>query len=156
MQHIISFLRLTILCESMGVVSLTFRELYLQNMQCNATFMVTLPPCLSYATEIITSATLPPWLTYEIHTQIPDEGDGWGWVEQKWLQPRLQPVIVTSLWHVTHTPKTDLGHLWGPHWPYESTRDGLAAQANSRHTWNRSRKCTRLVHKFIVNQQSLH
>ena len=84
------------------------------------------------------------------------EWDGWGWGEQKWQQPRLQPVIVTSLLHVTHTPKTELGHLWGPHWPYESTRDGLAAQANSQHNWNRSRKCTRFVHKFIVNQQSLH
>ena len=43
-----------------------------------------------------------------------------------------------------------MGHLWGPHWPYESPRDGLAAQANSRHNWYRSRKCIRLVHKFIV------
>ena len=29
---------------------------------------------MSHATDIITSATLPPWLTYEIHAQIPDEG----------------------------------------------------------------------------------
>ena len=35
-------------------------------------------------------------------------------------------------------------------------RDGLAAEANRGHNWNRSRKCIRLVHKFIVNQQLLH
>ena len=44
------------------------------------------------------------------------DGAGGGWGEQKWLQQMLQPVIVTSLWHVTHTHKADLGHLWGPDW----------------------------------------
>ena len=59
---------------------------------------------------------------------------------------------------ITPGPKTphSANALSGLHLPYESTRDGLAAQANSQHNWYRSRKCIRLLHKFIVNQQLLH
>ena len=118
----------------------------------------TLPPCLSHATDIITSATLPPWLTYEIHAQIPDEGWGWGGWGMGGTEMAAANVatcdchfIITCKTYPQGWPGTSLGaSLTGPHWPYESTRDGLAARANGGHNWYRSRKCIRLVHKFIV------